>query len=111
LSYGNSIGQRIDQASSDDLQWLIRNWYSASLFCLEEANYLRENDLMHVQAIAILQMCSNAVGDIVFRNRMLAMGIQISNDVGIPFAADFHHSLLQAEYSRRLWWVFVICEW
>lgn len=67
--------------------------------------------MMHVQAISILQMCSNAVGDIVFRNRMLAIGLQIANDLGLPFSANGERSLVQAEMSRRLWWVFVICEW
>lgn len=89
----------------------MHNWYSTALYCLEMANYMRNSDLMHVQAIGILQMCSNAVGDIVFRNRMMAIGIQISNDLGLPFRADAKHSLVKSELSRRLWWVFVICEW
>jgi hypothetical protein len=89
----------------------MHNWYSSSLFCLEAANYTRSTSLMHVKAIAILQMCSNAVGDIIFRNRMMALGVQIANDLGLPFKAGDGHTLLEAEYSRRLWWVFVICEW
>ncbi len=86
-----------------DLRWLMRNWYSAALFCLEIANYMRDCDLMHVQAIGLLQMCSNAVGDIIYRNRIMTIGVQIANDLGIPFQAGSEHSLIQSEISWRLW--------
>jgi hypothetical protein len=66
---------------------------------------------MHVEAIGILQMCSNAVGEILYRNRVMMMGVQIANDLGIPFQAGSKHSLIQSEMSRLLWWVFVICKW
>ena len=66
---------------------------------------------MHVQAIGILQMCCNAVGDIVFRNRLMAIGIQIANDLEMPLKAGTEHSLIDSEVSKRLWWVFVIGEW
>lgn len=66
---------------------------------------------MNVQAIGILQMCCNAVGDGRFRRRLLTIGIQTANDLGMPFQLDTCPSLVQREVSRRLWWVFVICEW
>ncbi|KAG4432989.1 hypothetical protein IFR05_011533 [Cadophora sp. M221] len=96
---------------SGNLNSLMHNWYSASLYCLEVANYTRSSEFMHVQAIGILQMCCNAVGDIVFRNRMMAIGLGIANDLGLPYKVGAEHSLVDAEVSRRLWWVFVIGEW
>lgn len=96
---------------SGNLNSLLHTWYSASLYCLEVAKYTRNSDFMHVQAIGILQMCCNAVGDIVFRNRLMAIGIQIANDLELPFKAGTEHSLIDSEVSKRLWWVFVIGEW
>ncbi|EXJ79537.1 hypothetical protein A1O3_07816 [Capronia epimyces CBS 606.96] len=91
------------------------NWYSASLFCLDLANYMRDSNMMHVQAIGILQMCCHAAGDIVFRPRLLAIGIRIANNLGMPFArtgtGTGTRSLIESEVARRLWWVFVINEW
>ncbi|KAH7391561.1 hypothetical protein BKA64DRAFT_108482 [Cadophora sp. MPI-SDFR-AT-0126] len=94
-----------------NLNSLLHTWYSASLYCLEVAKYTRCSDFMHVQAIGILQMCCNAVGDIVFRNRLMAIGIQIANDLEMPYKAGPEHSIIDAEVSKRLWWVFVIGEW
>jgi len=96
---------------SGNLNSLLHTWYSASLYCLEVAKYTRSSDFMHVQAIGILQMCCNAVGDIVFRNRLMAIGIQIANDLEMPLKAGTEHSLIDSEVSKRLWWVFVIGEW
>jgi hypothetical protein len=97
--------------SVGNLPYFMRMWYSASVFCLERAGFMRNSSLMTVQAIGILQMSANAVGDHIFRTRMMAVGIQIANDLGMPFQTADGHSVVQAEYSRRLWWVFVICEW
>ncbi|KAH8646311.1 hypothetical protein BX600DRAFT_444112 [Xylariales sp. PMI_506] len=90
---------------------LVHIWYSASIFCLEKADYMRNNNYMAMQAIAVLQMSSNYLGDHIFRNRLMTVGIQIGKDLGLPYPSSGKYSPIEIEYSCRLWWVFIICEW
>lgn len=96
---------------TDDLTMLLANWYGASLFCLQKADYLRDFNFGNVQAMAILQVSCSAVGDFRFRSSLLSISIRIAGHLGLPFKPDEDHTLLQCEMSRRLWWTLVICEW
>lgn len=89
----------------------MREWYSAALFCLDVADYRGSTEFMHVQAIGILQMCSNAIGDTVRCHRLMSTAVRIANDLGMPFQQRAGVPSVQTELSRRLWWVFIICEW
>lgn len=89
----------------------MHNWYHAALFCLDRADYLRTPDIRSVQAIAILQLCCGAAGDGRLRRRLIAVGISLSNDLGLPFGPDSGHSIVHRELSRQWWWMFVASEW
>ncbi|KAH8689440.1 hypothetical protein BGW36DRAFT_433440 [Talaromyces proteolyticus] len=97
--------------SEDSVSTLLANWYGASLFCLEQADYLRNFDIRSVQSIAILQMCCSAVGDFRLRSCLLPLGIRIASWLKLPYIPEQGYDLRQCEWSRRLWWTLVICEW
>lgn len=73
---------------------------------------MRNYDLRTVQAIAILQMSCSAVGDFRFRPHLVALGISIAKNLGLPFDPETGDKpLIDCEISRRLWWTLVICDW
>ncbi|KAF8864876.1 hypothetical protein BDZ45DRAFT_684851 [Acephala macrosclerotiorum] len=96
----------------DNVMTLLLNWYDASLFHLYRADFLRNLNFKSVQAIAILGIVFNNVGDSTLHTSLWACGIRIARSLSLDF--DHRHpeeSLVQREVRRRLWWTFALCEW
>ncbi|KAL2824401.1 hypothetical protein BDW59DRAFT_162507 [Aspergillus cavernicola] len=91
---------------------LVRNWYDAALYFLNEADFLRNYNMKTVQAIAILLGLGKSVGDFSSQPLLQATGIRIGQIIGMdrepPLISD--DSIAQ-ETSRRTWWTLIICEW
>ncbi|GJC80376.1 hypothetical protein ColLi_03214 [Colletotrichum liriopes] len=66
-----------------DHQELLRDWYEAAVFCLEQADFMRRNDVRCVQAIAILGMCFYNFGDSGLARHLWGCAIRIAQDLGL----------------------------
>ncbi|OHE98579.1 hypothetical protein CORC01_06030 [Colletotrichum orchidophilum] len=95
-----------------DLENILRQWYKAALFCLEEADYMRTSTVRPVQAIAVLGMCFHNFGDSGLYRHLWSCAIRIARNLGLDGSrATNPCSELGVEAQRRLWWTLVICEW
>ncbi|KIA75598.1 C6 zinc finger domain-containing protein [Aspergillus ustus] len=91
---------------------LVRNWYDASLFFLDEADFLRTPDLRSTQAIAILLGLAKNVGDFGIQPLLQVTGIRIAQILGMDCEPPrVSEDPTTQEISRRIWWTLVICEW
>ncbi|KAH0347850.1 hypothetical protein KCU83_g6482, partial [Aureobasidium melanogenum] len=96
----------------DGLSHLVRNWYDASVFFLDRAEFVRRHDMRSLQAIAILLALVKQIGDFDLEISFLSVGIRIAQSLGMdkePPAVS--EDPIQQELSRRVWWTLVICEW
>ncbi|KZL75557.1 C6 zinc finger domain-containing protein (nucleus protein) [Colletotrichum tofieldiae] len=95
-----------------DHQELLRDWYEAAVFCLEQADFMRRNDVRCVQAIAILGMCFYNFGDSGLARHLWSCAIRIAQDLGLDGSGATRAAAeLGREAQCRLWWTLVICEW
>ncbi|KPM38277.1 hypothetical protein AK830_g8283 [Neonectria ditissima] len=93
-------------------QVLLRNWYEAALFCLRQSDFMRQQNIRTVQAIAILGMCVYNFGDSELNNHLWSCAIRIAHGLGLDGSrADPPSMPLSKEAQCRLWWTLVICEW
>jgi hypothetical protein len=91
---------------------LIWNWYSASLFYLDQSDFLQKSDIRAVQAIVVLGNVASTIGDTHRHASLWAVALRVSQTLNIG-CDDMHlaEPLVQQETRRRLWWTLVICEW
>ncbi|KAJ4298139.1 hypothetical protein N0V90_006038 [Kalmusia sp. IMI 367209] len=98
----------------DSHSHLLRNWYDAALYFLEEGDFMQRSDIAVVRAIAILGIVATNVGDTHRHANLWACGIRTAQelDLGSDSAmAAVGETTLERETRRRLWWTLVICEW
>ncbi len=86
-------------------------WYDAALFCLQKAEFMRVPHICTVQAIAILGMCFNVLGDTDLGVHMRISAIRVARRLGLDTPSSDKVPSLSTEAQHRLWWTLVICEW
>ncbi|KAL5319387.1 hypothetical protein ACEPPN_012438 [Leptodophora sp. 'Broadleaf-Isolate-01'] len=90
----------------------LLHWYDASLFYLHRSDFLRNHHLRSVQAIAILGIVFNNVGDSDLHYSLWGAAIRIAQ--GLKMGLDRENAdedPIQQQIRRRLWWTIVLCEW
>jgi hypothetical protein len=90
---------------------LCRNWYDAALFCLHQADFMRVSNIGSVQAIAVLGMCFNLLGETDLCEHMWSIAIRVAQRLGLDTPSSQHVQGMSTEAQHRLWWTLVICEW
>lgn len=91
---------------------LLKNWYEAVLYYLDQADFMQNTDVRVVQAITILGIVATNIGDTARHSHLWAVAIRMAQ--ALRLGTDSEHqdeSLLQREVRRRLWWTLIICEW
>ena len=97
--------------TADNQQYLIRTWYASALYCLERADFMRHDHIHSVQAIAILGICFNGLGDNNVFSSLWACGIRIGHRLGMNRTSPQPIMGLAGHWCNRLWWTLMICEW
>jgi hypothetical protein len=97
---------------SDEVPRLIKNWYDASIFFLNRAEFLRRHDMRSLQAIAILLGLIKNMGDFDLQSSLLSVGMCIAQHLGMDKEPpSVSENPIEQELSRRIWWTLVICDW
>ena len=94
-----------------DLNALCRNWFDAAIFCLHRADFMRVSSVCTVQAIAILGMCFNILGEADFCQHMWSIAIRVAQRLDLDTPESRRVGGMTTEAQHRLWWTLVICEW
>lgn len=95
-----------------DFTSLLRNWYESALLFLDRADYMKKPDVRTPQAIAILHIVFNNVGDVHRHQSMWTVAIRQAQQLGLSSDEDnADESYCEQQIRRRLWWTLVICEW
>lgn len=90
----------------------LLHWYDASLFYLYKGDFLRNHNLRSVQAIAILGIVFNNVGDSALHYSLWGAGIRIAQALKMGLDREnTDEDSVQQQIRRRLWWTIVLCEW
>uniref|UniRef100_L2FYI6 C6 zinc finger domain-containing protein n=2 Tax=Colletotrichum fructicola (strain Nara gc5) TaxID=1213859 RepID=L2FYI6_COLFN len=91
---------------------LLRNWYDSALLFLDRADYTKRQDVRTPQAIAILHIVFNNVGDVHRHQNMWAVAIRQAQQLGLGSdESNPDESFCEQQIRRRLWWTLAICEW
>lgn len=100
---------KVPQRSRRDLTW---NWYSASLFYLDQGDFLQKSDIRVVQTIVVLGNVASTIGETHRHANLWAVAIRISQMLNLGCDdMNLTETLVQQETRRRMWWTLVICEW
>lgn len=103
--------EKIQPPSSDRVK-LLKNWYEAALYYLDEADFMQNSDIRVVQAITILGIVATNIGDTVRHSHLWAVAIRMAQALGLGIDDEHkNETLLQREVRRRLWWTLIIGEW
>lgn len=95
-----------------DFTSLLQNWYESALLFLDRADYKKKPDLRTPQAIAILHIVFNNVGDVHLHQNMWAIAIRQAQQLNLGSDEDnADETYCQQQIRRRLWWTLAICEW
>lgn len=95
-----------------DFTTLLRNWYESALLFLDRADYMKTPDMRTTQAIAILNIVFNNVGDVHRHQNMWTVAIRQAQQLGLDSDEEnADESYCEQQIRRRLWWTLVICEW
>ena len=98
--------------NTGDIRQNLLHWYDASLFYLYKGEFLRNHNLRSVQAIAILGIVFNNVGDSDLHYSLWGSAIRIAQALKMGFDRENHdEDPVQQQVRRRLWWTLVLCEW
>ncbi|KAI7280401.1 hypothetical protein KC345_g4789 [Hortaea werneckii] len=103
------VTSRLTQAK--DSYNAAKGWYDAAIFCLEQANFLRSNDIRTVQAVAVLGMAFVNFGDHDLYPVLWRQAINTARRLGLHQSAAVQPISWQEECQRRLWWTLTICDW
>lgn len=91
---------------------LIWNWYSASLFYLDQGDFLQNSDIRVVQTIVVLGNVASTIGETQRHASLWAVALRVSQQLHVGSdEMNLNETLIQQEGRRRLWWTLVICEW
>jgi hypothetical protein len=91
---------------------LLLNWYDSALYFLHKGDFLRNADIRTVQAIAILGIVFNNVGDSKLHNTLWACAIRIAQSLKMDDDRAHQDEPLHLTQMRcRLWWTLILCEW
>ena len=91
---------------------LLRNWYDSAVFFLDRADFMQNLDIRTPQAVTILGIVSNNVGDVHRHQSLWAVAIRQAQQLNL--GSDVHNeneTLLEQQTRRRLWWTLVLCDW
>lgn len=95
-----------------DFTSLLRNWYESALLFLDRADYMNKPDVRTTQAIVLLQIVFNNVGDVHRHQSMWSVAIRQAQQLGLGSDGDnADESYCDQQIRRRLWWTLAICEW
>ena len=87
---------------------MSRLWYDAAIFSLYQADFMRIPHIHTVQAIAILGICFNNLGDVEVGQHLWSSALRIARKIGLhTHYSDVAASCLSAEGQHRLWWTLV----
>ncbi|KAI3391241.1 hypothetical protein diail_7676 [Diaporthe ilicicola] len=94
-----------------DFTSLLRNWYESALLFLDRADYMKKPDVRTPQAIAILHIVFNNVGDVHRHQSMWTVAIRQAQQLGLGSDQDnADESYCEQQIRRRLWWTLAIYE-
>ena len=100
------------QAPLPDRVKLLKNWYRAALYYLDEADFMQSADIRVVQAVVILGIVATNIGDTARHSHFWAVAVRMAQALKLGTDSENEgESLLQREVRRRLWWTLIICEW
>lgn len=95
-----------------DTSAMLRKWFDTAIFYLYKADYLRNHDIRTVQAIAILGIVFNNVGEYNLHLALWSSAVRIAQALKVDNETMLAtKSPIEREVSRRVWWTLVICEW
>ncbi|KAK2615872.1 hypothetical protein N8I77_002596 [Diaporthe amygdali] len=95
-----------------DFTSLLRNWYESALLFLDRADYMKKPDVRTPQAIAILHIVFNNVGDVHRHQNLWTVAIRQAQQLGLgEDEGNTDESYCEQQIRRRLWWTLTICEW
>lgn len=95
-----------------DFTSLLRKWYESALWFLDRADYMKSPDVRTTQAIVILNIVFNNVGDVQRHQNMWTVAIRQAQELGLGSDEDnADESYREQQIRRRLWWTLAICEW
>ncbi|KAH7378037.1 hypothetical protein BKA64DRAFT_248112 [Cadophora sp. MPI-SDFR-AT-0126] len=98
--------------AAGDIRLRLLHWYDASLFYLHKGDFLRNHSLRSVQAIAILGIVFNNVGDSDLHYSLWGCAIRIAQALKMGLDRENpDEDPVQQQVRRRLWWTIVLCEW
>lgn len=95
-----------------DTSAMLRKWFDTAIFYLYKADFLRKHDFRTVQAIAILGIVFNNVGEFNLHLTLWSSAVRIAQALKMDKEAVLAvKTPIERELSRRVWWTLVICEW
>ncbi|KAF1993160.1 hypothetical protein P154DRAFT_450946 [Amniculicola lignicola CBS 123094] len=95
-----------------DANTVLGNWYDATEYFLNKAQFMRVVDIRNVQTIAILKECCPHFADFNRFYHLLACAVrtsqvlELSNDNAHP-----DETAHETQVRRRLWWSLIIGDW
>ncbi|KAH8683084.1 hypothetical protein BGZ60DRAFT_210942 [Tricladium varicosporioides] len=108
--------------SEDNQAQLSKQWYHASVNCLNAARYQQNHCLFGVQAISSSTICAHLLGVSNSQSVMLASAIRIAQSLGLHRLPRANHTsagerdtssveFIQAEVGRRVWQQLATQDW
>lgn len=90
----------------------LQNWFDTSIFCLQQAEFMRRWDIKSVQAIAVLGVLFVTLGEYHLYLTMWTCALRIAQKLGLDRPQEGSQvSNMSKEGQLRLWWTLIICEW
>jgi hypothetical protein len=105
---------------------LTRQWYKATVTCLNLADYMWRHHIYSVQAIAVLTMSAHVLGFSNTQSTLLGASVKIAQGLGLqrlsledetnsgaltPSAVAQREKIIKRETGRRLWQQLCIQDW
>ncbi|KAH6684399.1 hypothetical protein B0J14DRAFT_11637 [Halenospora varia] len=108
--------------SEDNQAKLSKQWYHASVKCLNAARYQQNHCLFGVQAISSSTICAHLLGFSNSQSVMLASAIRVAQSLGLHRLPRSNHAsagghdtssveFIQAEVGRRVWQQLATQDW
>jgi len=109
----------------DEVLKLSKQWYKATITCLNQAEYTSKHHIYSIQAIATLTMSAHSLGNSGELSVLLGAAFKIAQSLGLdrlkydPVLEDIRdsssdeqrHQVLRREIGRRLWSQLCVQDW